>query len=284
MYISLWSRFANKPFSLPALFILLAITLLAVLGRWLAPYDPTLIHENAVLLPPFWMDSGNAAFPLGTDDLGRDMLSRLIHGARLTMGSASIAVLLAGMVGWVFGSICAFLPNWMVVVPNRIMDTLLALPSLLLAVLIAVAFGTSIFTGVIAVALALVPHFYRVTYQSIRSEYPREYVAAAKLDGADAVSIYFQTLMPNIAVPLIVQITLAFSAAILDIAALGFLGLAATGAIPEWGNLLSSAHDFIQIAPWTVALPGMAILLTVLCVNIVGGALRASLDPKGGLS
>lgn len=281
MYVSLWSRFANKPFALPSLFLLLAITLLAVLGRWLAPFDPTLIHESAVLLPPFWMESGQTSFVLGTDDLGRDMLSRLIHGARLTMGSASIAVLAAGLVGWLLGSIAAFLPNWVVVLPNRFMDTLLALPSLLLAVLMAVAFGTSIFTGIAAVALALAPHFYRVTYQSIKNESSREYVAAARLDGADGFSIYFQTLMPNIAVPLIVQLTLAFSAAILDIAALGFLGLAATGAIPEWGNLLSSAHDFIQIAPWTVALPGLAILLTVLCVNIVGGALRASLDPKG---
>ena len=278
---SLWIRFSNKPFALPALFILATITLLAVFGGWLAPFDPTQTHDHFLLLPPFWDERGVVSFLLGTDDLGRDMLSRLIHGARLTMGSATIAVAMAGLGGWILASVLMFMPHELSAPINRFMDTLLALPSMLLAVLFSIAFGTSISTAILAVAMALLPHFYRVTYRALRSEYKREYVSAARLDGANTATLYFQTLLPNIAVPLVVQLTIAFSTAILDIAALGFLGLAATGAAPEWGNILSSAHDFIQVAPWTVALPGVAILVTVLCVNVVGGALRECIDPKG---
>lgn len=274
-------RFSAHPAALPALFGLLVILLLALLGHALSPFNPVLADPHAQLLPPMWQSGGLSAHPLGTDDLGRDMLSRLLHGARLTMGSATLALLLALLTGVLLGSVAALAGGILDGVLRRTMDVLLAFPSLLLAILLAVIIGSGIGACIIAVALALTPHFFRVSRDQLREEIGKDYVAAARLDGAGPVALYLQTLLPNIAAPIVVRGTLAFSTAVLDIAALGYLGLGAAAPTPEWGNLLSSAHDFIQIAPWTVTLPGMAILLTVLCANLVGDALRDAVNPRG---
>ena len=281
MNIRLFQRFAAHPAALPALFGLLTILLLALLGHALSPFNPVLADPHAQLLPPMWQTGGVAAHPLGTDDLGRDMLSRLLHGARLTMGSATLAMLLALAAGVVLGSLAALAGGIVDIVLRRAMDVLLSFPSLLLALLLALAFGSGMLACVVAVAVALAPHFFRVSRDHLRDELSKDYVAAARLDGAGPTSLYLQTLLPNIAAPIVVRITLAFSTAVLDIAALGFLGLGAAAPTPEWGNLLASAHDFIQVAPWTVTLPGVAILLTVLCANLVGDALRDAVDPRG---
>lgn len=274
-------RFAAHPAALPALFGLAIILLFALLGQALSPFNPVLADPHAQLLPPVWQAGGVSAHPLGTDDLGRDMLSRLLHGARLTMGSATLAMVLALAVGVVLGSIAALARGLVEMLLQRLMDVLLAFPSLLLAILLALVLGSGMTVSVIAVAVALVPHFFRASHDGLQEELGKDYVAAAKLDGAGATSLYLQTLLPNIAAPIVVRITLAFSTAVLDIAALGFLGLGAAAPIPEWGNLLASAHDFIQVAPWTVTLPGLAILLTVLCANLVGDALRDAVNPRG---
>lgn len=274
-------RFASHPVALPALFGLVLILLLALLGHVLSPFNPVLADPHAQLLPPVWQTGGVSAHPLGTDDLGRDMLSRLLHGARLTMGSATVAMLLALFAGVLLGSLAAASGGAIDLLARRAMDVLLAFPSLLLALLLVLSLGTGMTACVIAVAVALIPHFFRVTRDQLREELGKDYVAAAKLDGAGSVALYLQTLLPNIAAPIVVQITLAFSTAVLDIAALGFLGLGAAAPTPEWGNLLYAAHDFIQVAPWTVTLPGVAILLTVLCANLVGDALRDAVNPRG---
>lgn len=274
-------RFAAHPAALPALFGLLVILLLAVLGQALSPFNPVLADPHAQLLPPVWQAGGVSAHPLGTDDLGRDMLSRLLYGARLTMGSATVALVLALTAGVVLGSLAALAGGFIDLLARRTMDVLLAFPSLVLAILLALALGNGMTACIIAVAVALTPHFFRVSRDQLCEELGKDYVAAARLDGAGPVSLYLQTLMPNIAAPIVVRMTLAFSSAVLDIAALGFLGLGAAAPTPEWGNLLASAHDFIQTAPWTVTLPGMAILLTVLCANLVGDALRDAINARG---
>ncbi len=274
-------RFLSHPAALPALFGLIVILLLALLGQYLSPFHPLAADPHAQMLPPVWQQGGVALHPLGTDDLGRDMLSRLLAGARLTMGSATVALLLALSAGVLLGSIAALGGGIADVVLTRTMDVLLAFPSLLLAILLALALGHGIAISIAAVAIALTPHFFRVSRQQLREEIGKDYVDAAKLDGAGPVSLYLQTLLPNMAPAIVVQGTSAFSTAVLDIAALGFLGLGAEASVPEWGNLLIAAHDFIQIAPWTVTLPGIAILLTVLCANLVGDALRDAVNPRG---
>lgn len=274
-------RFVSHPAALPALFGLLLILLLALLGHALSPFNPVLVDPHAQLLPPMWQAGGVAAHPLGTDDLGRDMLSRLLHGARLTMGSATIALFLALVAGVLLGSIAGLAGGLPDLLLRRCMDVLLAFPSILLAILLTLAFGGGMTACVVAVATALTPHFFRVCRDGLCEELGKDYVSAARLDGAGAVSLYLQTLLPNLAAPIVVRGTLAFSTAILDIAALGYLSLGAPAPTAEWGNLLASAHDFIQLAPWTVTLPGLAILLTVLCANLVGDALRDAVNPRG---
>ena len=281
MQSGLLHRFVAHPAALPALFGLAIMLIFAVIGGAASPFSPVLADPHAQLLPPVWQHGGLPSHPLGTDDLGRDMLSRLLHGARLTLGSATLAMVLALTAGLVLGSIAALTGGVIDLLLVRAADVLLAFPSLLLAILLALVLGSGMTVSTIAVAVALAPHFFRVSRSSLREELTKDYVAAAKLDGAGATSLYLQTLLPNIAAPIVVQITLAFSTAVLDIAALGFLGLGASAAVPEWGNLLASAHDFIQVAPWTVTLPGMAIFLTVLCANLVGDALRDAVNPRG---
>lgn len=278
---SVWQRFVAHPAALPALLVLLAILLAALLGNVLSPHSPFAAEGSARLLPPLWREGGVAQHPLGTDDLGRDMLARLLSGARWTMGLATIVVALSMLVGVVLGTLAAMGGRVVDLVIMRITDVLLALPSLLLAVLLASLLGAGLLNTIYAVAASLVPHFVRVTRTALRDELQRDYVAAARLDGIGGVSLFVQTLLPNVGPAIIVQTTLAFSTAVLDIAALGFLGLGAQPPLPEWGALLASAHDYILVAPWTVTLPGMAIFITVLCANLVGDALRDALAPRG---
>jgi dipeptide transport system permease protein len=219
--------------------------------------------------------------PLGTDEFGRDMLSRIIYGARLTIGLAAAVVTIAMLAGFAIGAISAAVGGILDIVVMRIMDVLLAVPSLLLAVILVMTLGGGLLNSVYAVTLALLPHFVRSTRRSMREELAREYVAAARLDGASGLTLLLRSLLPNMATPLIVQTTLALSTALLDITAIGFLGLGAQAPLPEWGALLYSAHDLIQIAPWTVVVPGAAIFLAVLSTNLVGDALRNALDPRG---
>ena len=162
----------------------------------------------------------------------------------------------------------------------RLMDIMLAIPAILLAIVIVAILGASLTNAALAVSIVLLPHFVRITRAAVINETSKDYVLASRLDGSKGVNLLFRTLLPNISAPIIVQATLSFSNAILDIAALGFLGLGAQPPIPEWGTLLSTSREFIEIAPWTVTLPGLAILITVLASNLLGDGLRDALDPQ----
>ena len=227
---------------------------------------------------PVCPDSNGAA--LGTDDLGRDLASRLVYGARFSMSIGLIIVVIAMLAGVLLGAMAGMRRGLVEASIMRLMDIILALPSLLLAIVIVAVLGASLLNAAIAVAIVLLPHFVRITRASIVAETSRDYVLAAQLDGAHGPRLFAITLLPNISAPLIVQSTLAFSSAILDIAALGFLGLGAQPPTPEWGTLLSSSREFIERAPWTVTLPGLAILVTVMASNLLGDGLRDALDPK----
>lgn len=275
-----WLAFRSNAGAMLGISVLVLFVLTAVLAPIVAPHDPNMQYADAMLLPPLWSAGSNASYILGTDDLGRDMLSRLVYGARFSLSIGLVIVLLALISGIALGALAGMLRGFMETAIMRLMDIMLALPSLLLAIVIVAILGASLVNAAIAVAIVLLPHFVRITRASVVAEMSKDYVIAAQLDGAHRIRLFTHTVLPNIAAPLIVQGTLAFSTAILDIAALGFLGLGAQPPTPEWGTLLSSAREFIERAPWTVTLPGIAILITVLATNLMGDGLRDALDPK----
>ncbi len=275
-----WLAFRINSGAMLGLSVLILFSLTAVLAPFIVLHDPGVQYPDAMLLPPLWSAGARVEFILGTDDLGRDMLSRLLYGARFSLSIGLIIVMLALTCGIALGALAGMLRGAMETAIMRLMDIMLALPSLLLAIVIVAILGASLINAAIAVAIVLLPHFVRITRASVVAEMSRDYVIAAQLDGAHRARLFTHTVLPNIAAPLIVQGTLAFSTAILDIAALGFLGLGAQPPTPEWGTLLSSAREFIERAPWTVTLPGLAILVTVLATNLMGDGLRDALDPK----
>lgn len=273
-----WQKsFTQNKMSLTALIILLFIIIIAILAPWIAPYDPA-IQSDYLKIPPVWFNNGMSEFILGTDDLGRDLFSRLIYGARLSLKLALTVVVIASTIGILLGCITAFSKAWIDLIIMRIMDLILALPSLLLAIVIVAIIGPGLPNAIYAVAIVLIPHFVLITRNAIKTELEKEYVTATILDGASSSHLFLNTILPNILPILIVQLTLAFSTAVLEIAALGFLGLGAQAPHPEWGTILSESHVYITIAPWTVALPGLAIFFTLLSINLVGDGLRDAMD------
>ena len=223
---------------------------------------------------------GSSRFILGTDDLGRDILSRLIHGARLSMLIGVIVVTLSLAAGVMLGLIAGYFRGIVEIVIMRVMDMMLAMPALLLAIVIVAALGPSLTNAIMAIAIIVLPHYVRLTRASVINEMGKDYVTASRVAGAGGLRLMVFTVLPNCVAPLIVQATLGFSSAILDAAALGFLGLGAQPPIPEWGSMLSNTLQFIRRAWWVVTFPGLAILITVLAFNLLGDGLRDALDPK----
>ena len=256
------------------LVIVLALVLAATAAPLLAPHDPLIQARDAILHPP------GGAYPLGTDDVGRDILARVLYGSRLSLAVGGIVVALAFVVGTLLGLLAGFSEGIGGAVIMRVMDVLLALPTLLLAVAIVAVLGPGLQHAMLAVAVVQLPGFVRLTRAAVLVERQREYVAAARMLGARRARLMFRTVLPNCMAPLIVQASLAFSTAILDTAALGFLGLGAQPPTPEWGTMLADALQFVQSAWWVVTFPGLAILLTVLGFNLIGDGLRDALDPR----
>ncbi len=277
---SFWKRFRSHKAAMAGLFFLVIIVLLALFGPIIAPHDPTQQFSDALRVPPAWSDGGVNEFLLGTDDLGRDLLSRIIYGSRLSLGLSGIVVIIAAIAGILLGAIAGLSRGVVEFTILRVMDIILAVPSLLLAIVIVAIIGPGLPNAIYAVAIVLIPHFVRIVRAAIKEEMAKDYVIAAKLDGAGPVRLFTHSIFPNILPPLIIQVSLAFSTAIIDIAALGFLGLGAQPPNPEWGTILSQSRDLIQLAPWVVTTPGLAILITVLSINLVGDGLRDALDPK----
>ncbi|MFZ5957573.1 ABC transporter permease subunit [Pseudomonas knackmussii] len=275
-----WQAFAHNKGAVGGLLFIALIIFCALFAPWVAPHDPSEQFRDFLLTPPVWLQGGNAQFLLGTDEVGRDMLSRLMHGARLSLLIALSSVVISLVPGLVLGLLAGFSPNRLGPVIMRLMDIMLALPSLLLAVAIVAVLGPGLMNTVIAIAVVSLPSYVRLTRAAVMSELNRDYVTASRLAGAGTLRLMFVTVLPNCMAPLIVQATLSFSSAILDAAALGFLGLGVQPPTPEWGTMLASARDYIERAWWVVSLPGLTILLSVLAINLVGDGLRDALDPK----
>jgi dipeptide transport system permease protein len=275
-----WAAFRENRGAVAGLAVLCVIVLLAIFADLIAPHSPYDQFREAVKLPPFWESGGDVRFPLGTDALGRDMLSRLIHGARISLFIGISVMAVSLVVGILLGLTAAFTGGIADTAIMRTMDLIIAIPSLVLAILIVAVLGPSLTNTIIAVTVVYLPRYVRLTRASALAEMGKDYVTAAKVAGVGPLRLMTRTVLPNCLAPLIVQSALGVSEAILEAAALGFLGLGAQPPIPEWGAMLADAREFIRSNPWIVTLPGLAILVTVVSINLMGDGLRDALDPK----
>ncbi|PQQ40835.1 dipeptide ABC transporter permease DppC [Photorhabdus luminescens] len=275
-----WYYFKRNKGAVVGLVYIVLMLLVALLAGVLAPHSASEQFRDALLTPPVWQDGGSWQFILGTDDVGRDLLSRLMYGARLSLLVGCLVVVLSLLMGVVLGVLAGYFGGVVDIIIMRIVDIMLALPSLLLALVLVAIFGPSIVNASLALTFVSLPHYIRLTRAAVLVEVNRDYVTASQVAGAGSMRQMFINILPNCLAPLIVQASLGFSNAILDMAALGFLGMGAQPPTPEWGTMLSDVLQFAQSAWWVVTFPGIAILLTVLAFNLMGDGLRDALDPK----
>ena len=251
-----WSYFRDNAGAVAGLVVIVVLVLLALFADFVAPHSPILTNNTVFLKPPFWQEGGSLAYPLGTDAIGRDILSRLIHGARLSLLIGIAVVALSVAAGTILGLVAGFFRGVIEIAIMRLMDITLTLPSLLLAIVIVAILGPGLMNAMLAVAIVLLPHYVRIARAAVITEVSKDYVTAAKVAGAGRLRLMFKEVLPNCVAPLIVQATLGISTAILDAAALGFLGLGAQPPLPEWGTMLADAREFVLRAWWVVTLPG----------------------------
>jgi len=275
-----WGYFSKNHGAVAGLAVIVVVFSMAAFANLLAPYPPDLTNNTAFLKPPAWQAGGSTAYLLGTDAIGRDMLSRLIYGARLSLLIGVAVVALSIVVGITLGLLAGFARGVAEIAIMRLMDIILTLPSLLLAIVIVAILGPGIMNAMLAVAVVVLPHYVRITRAAVITETAKDYVTAARANGAGLARLMFVEVLPNCAPPLIVQASLGVSVAILDAAALGFLGLGAQPPASEWGTMLADAREFVLRAWWVVTFPGIMILATVLAFNLLGDGLRDALDPK----
>ncbi|AOZ87914.1 peptide ABC transporter permease [Bacillus xiamenensis] len=254
--------------------IVFLFLILAIFAPLLAPYG---INEQSL---GERFSAPSAAHWFGTDDFGRDIFSRVVHGARISLWVGFFSVLGSVILGTLLGLMAGYGGRWLDAVISRLFDILLAFPSILLAIAIVSILGPSLQNALIAIAIINVPTFGRLVRSKVLSIKQEEYVLAAKAVGMSHRRIVLRHILPNSMVPVIVQATLAIGTAIIEAAALGFLGLGAQAPSPEWGKMLADARPYLVQAPWTLFFPGVAIMLTVLGFNLMGDGLRDTLDPK----
>lgn len=270
----IWSSIASNKAAMVGLFIILFLVGIALIGPYITPYDPFFQDMSGTLQAP------NGQHWMGTDQLGRDIFSRLIVGTRISLRVGVSAVVIAVSVGSVLGSIAGYRGGRMDTVIMRFMDVLLSVPSILLAITFMAAFGKGIDKAIIAIGLVSIPEYARIVRGSILSIKENDYVQAARVVGNSDRRIIFRHVLPNVMSSIIVRATLGVSTAVLDTAALGFLGLGVQPPLAEWGDMLGRARSLIFTAPYTLIFPGLAITITVLAFNLFGDGLRDALDPK----
>jgi len=270
-------RFRRHRGAVAGAVIAVAFAAVALLAPWLAPHDPEAVQLAANLRPPSW------SHLFGTDSLGRDVLSQTIYGARISLTIGFVSVSLALLGGVPIGALAGYAGGWADRLTMRFVDILVSFPTLLLAIIVITIFGPGLFNAMIAIGIAQVPLYARLTRGAVLKVKALDYVAAARASGAPARRILWRHVFPNCLPPLIVQSTLLFATAILSAAYLGFLGLGAQPPTPEWGTMLSKARDFLRVAPHVSIFPGLTIMLTVLGLNLLGDGLRDVLDPRTGV-
>lgn len=268
-------RFFRNRLAVAGLIILSAFVVLALFAPFISPHEPTEVNFTQLRSGP------SAEHLLGTDELGRDTLSRVIYGARISLSVGLASVLVAAVAGSVLGMIAGFMGGWFDEVIMRIMDAMLALPFLVLAIALAAILGPNLQNTILAIAIVSMPPFARITRGQVLSERERDYVQAAHSLGARAPRTLFGHILPNIMGVIIVQGSLALAVAVLAESSLSFLGLGVQPPAPSWGGMLNSARGYLGSQPWMAFAPGIAIFLAVLALNLIGDGLRDAIDPKG---
>ena len=275
-----WNSFSENRGAVIGLCVVAFIVFIALFAPLLAPYNPLEQFKGMTKLPPFWSKGANPLFWLGTDAVGRDMLSRLMYGARISLFIGLSVMTVSMLFGVSLGLAAAWFGGLIDVIIIRIMDMIMAIPSLVLAIMIIAIIGPSFINTIIAVTIVYLPRYVRLVRASALAELTKDYVTAAKVAGVGPRRLMLVTVLPNCLAPLIVQAALGISDAILEAAGLGFLGLGAQPPTPEWGAMLADTRDLMQSHPWVMALPGLAILITVMAINLMGDGLRDALDPR----
>lgn len=269
-----WRAFQHNKMAFVGLSIIVFFVIIALIASWVAPFDYKEQNLVSRLQPP------SAKHWFGTDDLGRDLLSRTLYGARISLWVGFLSVIGSMIVGTALGLIAGFYGKWADMIISRLFDILLAFPGILLAIAIVAILGPSLENALYAIAIVNVPTYGRLVRSKVLSVKAEEYITSARALGANNARIILRYILPNSLTPIIVQGTLGIGTAIIEAAALGFLGLGAQPPEPEWGKMLSDSRQYIQNAPWTVIFPGISIMLTVLGFNLMGDGLRDVLDPR----
>ncbi|CAH8213526.1 ABC transporter permease subunit [Vibrio aestuarianus] len=272
-----WRSYRANSLAMFGLWCLVLIVLITLTSPWITPHDPQL-QSGELLIPPSWDPAGTVEYFLGTDDLGRDIISRLIDGSQFTFGAAVIITLIAALIGCFIGIMAGMTKGLLSSTLNHLLDTVMSIPSLLLAIIFVALLGFGEFNILLAIGLALIPRFIRSVYIAVHNEVEKDYILAARLDGANDFYLLWNSILPNVLAVIASEMTLALSVAILDISALGFLGLGAQAPSTEWGAILGDSVELIYLAPWTVTLPGLAIMFTVITINLVGEGVRQALN------
>ena len=238
-----WFYFSASKTAVAGLCFLIGVVLMAIFADVISPHLPAEQYRDFTEIPPAWMEGGQMRFFLGTDYAGRDMLSRIIHGARLSLIAGAIVVIMSASIGVLLGLVAGFQGGWIETIIMRVMDTIMAVPGLLMALVLVAVLGPGLLNAMVAIAITYTPSFVRLTRASTMTELNKDYVTASKVAGAGPMRLMFISILPNCMAPLIVQGTLSFSTAILDTAALGFLGMGAQAPLPEWGTLIAENRD-----------------------------------------
>ncbi|MDI3318020.1 MAG: ABC transporter permease [Bacillota bacterium] len=268
-------RLARNRLALFGAVVVFLLVVVALFAPWLAPHDPFRQDYGALLRPP------SPAHPLGTDELGRDELSRLLYGARISLEAGILSVGLAVLIGLPLGLFAGFAGGfWDEAVIGRLTDAMLAFPSLILALAIAAVLGPSLTNAMLAIGVSMVPTYVRLVRGQVLAEREREYVEASRALGAGAWRQLFRHILPNVLSPLLVQASLGVASAVIAEASLSYLGLGTQPPTPSWGSMLHTAQGYLTVAPWLATYPGLAIFVTVLAINLVGDGLRDLLDPR----
>jgi len=267
-------QLARRPAAVFGGAVLLLVLVLALLAPWLAPYDPLATSWSAVRKAP------SAAHWFGTDEVGRDLLSRVIWGARASLSAGLVAVVIAVAIGLPLGMVAGYLGGWVDMVIGRLTDAMLAIPFLILAIALAAFLGPSLQNAMIAIGVTATPLFVRLARGQVLQARAEDWVEAARSVGNPRARILVRHILPNILPPVLVQATLTIASAIIAEASLSFLGLGQQPPAPSWGSMLNTAQRFLTQAPWMALFPGAAIFLTVLAFNLFGDALRDALDPR----
>ena len=267
-------RLLRKPSGVTALVLVGVLLTAAIFADLLAPFDPLELVSNTRLAPP------GGDYLLGTDDLGRDVLSRVIFGSRISLRVGLISVAIAALLGGPLGLLAGYIGGWFDEIAMRLMDILYSFPAIILAMLITAMLGPSLTNTMIAIGIVGAPGFSRIIRGPVLSEKEREYIQASRALGASPVYILTRHILPNILAPILVASTVSFSLALLSEAALSYLGLGVQPPEPSWGTMLLSGKRFFEVAPWTAIFPGLAIVIAVLGSNLLGDALRDVLDPR----